>query len=196
MSIGLDPGYDEFCCIGIGFGLQSASKGLGSGPGLDWVNGKELRLFFFKKVYFVIFDVTFFKRFGLWLDLDWVTEIQDWFRIVKYNSPLISATQAMLYQAAKDTFGTTKCKVESWLPDKCWCTVSFSIRQQCYTHLQHKLPSPRSYPERLKMSLSGILKNTCNLAIKHWKNLYSYVKTASHVGNIRRTYGEIKKDIY
>ena len=33
------------------------------------------------------------KKFGLWLDLDWVLKIQEWIWIAKYDSPLISSSR-------------------------------------------------------------------------------------------------------
>jgi len=70
---------------------------LGSGPHLDWINGKGLRRFCYYKAvfceYFGLYldlDFNFFNLFGLWLDLDWVWNIQDWIWIAKFDSPLTS----------------------------------------------------------------------------------------------------------
>jgi len=38
-------------------------------------------------------DLHLTKIFGLWLDLDWVLKNQDWIRIAKFDSPLISVMQ-------------------------------------------------------------------------------------------------------
>ena len=71
---------------------------LGSGPDLDWVNGKNYIRFFIKKLYSVnCLDYNWtwigniLNYFGLWLDLDWVLKIQDWIWIAKCDSPLFSA---------------------------------------------------------------------------------------------------------
>jgi len=68
----LDPDYKS---------LQNS----GSGPDLDWANGKERGHFRCEKAsFFKIFafhldlHFTFAKSFGLWLDLDWVLKNQDW----------------------------------------------------------------------------------------------------------------------
>jgi len=81
VEFGLDPDYKS---------LQN----LGSGPHLDWVNGKEMGHFCCEKTSlfkFLDLDFTFEKSFGLWLDLDWVLKNQDLIWITKYDSPFTSA---------------------------------------------------------------------------------------------------------
>jgi len=46
--IGLDPDYSKFCCTSDCKSLQN----LGTGPHLDWVNGKEMQHFFVKRLHF------------------------------------------------------------------------------------------------------------------------------------------------
>ena len=62
----------------IEVGLDPECKSLqntGSGPDLDWINEKEMRIFVVEMLYFSKYldlGLTFEKNFGLCLDLDWV----------------------------------------------------------------------------------------------------------------------------
>ena len=108
MSIGLHLGWTGSGLVTnfAEFGLDPYLKlpqNLGLGPDLDWVNGKELRDFCGWKALFcsffglfLDFDFKCFKPFGLLFYLDWVTKIQDWTRIAKYECPLISGDHEAL----------------------------------------------------------------------------------------------------
>ena len=83
----------------VDFGLDPACKMLHkfrirTGFGLSLL--KKYVISVNKKLYFVKFldlDFEFLKLFALSLDLDRVLKIQDWIRIAKSDSPLISARQ-------------------------------------------------------------------------------------------------------
>jgi len=66
---------------------------LGSGPDLDWDNGKICEFLLLKAVFCQSFgfylDLGFklLQNFGLWLDLNWSLKIPDWIWMAKYHSP-------------------------------------------------------------------------------------------------------------
>jgi len=80
--IGLDPAIANFVKFGLDPDCKSLQN-LGTGPDLDWVNGKEMRIFVVKRHFLNILDFIWTctlhlkKIFGLWLDLDWVLKNQD-----------------------------------------------------------------------------------------------------------------------
>ena len=97
MSIGLDldwtgPGLLQIL-LNLNWIRTVKLRNLGSGTDLDLVNGKKCGIFVVKGLHFsniLDLDFTSKKIFGLCLDLDWVSKIQVWIWIAKYDSPLIS----------------------------------------------------------------------------------------------------------
>ena len=58
-------------------------------------------------------DFKFLEPLGLWLDLDWVSKIQDWIWIAKYDSPLISGLLPR-WNAQPDIVSFMNCTVVAW----------------------------------------------------------------------------------
>jgi len=100
MSVGLDwiRTIANFVKCGLDPDCKSLQN-LGTGPDLDCVNGKEMQHSVVKRLHFKnILDfiwtwTLYFKKFGLWLDMDRVLKNEDWIWIAKFDSPLISGLE-------------------------------------------------------------------------------------------------------